>query len=353
MAILQSTIVNGQLEADSLYVQAAANQTALNVVGNAKITGNLEVDGDLVYVGATDIRVEDKIIEIGYLNSGNVTPSQANGAGIVIGNQTSPVASILYKYVNGGANDRVVVNKKIEGTIENADTASVAGKTVGKLTFGNGIVASTGTSFDGSSDVQISVGSGMHVNRATLADTASKVANALTISGTGMTSVTYDGSAAKSVNIDLSSYLPKATFDAFTGSNSTAISTAVANAINGLDATISNTAAGSGTTASSQIKTTVTETNGKISAVTVQAPAFDLSGSAAAAEAAAKSHANTAVSTVSASLAAHITSATTTNNTFMKKDGSNSNITSPMSFNSGAAQIKYNSTSEAFEFIFA
>lgn len=62
----------------------------------------------------------------------------------------------------------------------------------------------------------------------------------------------------------------------------------ITTAINALDATVASAATAD--TASTQIKVTVTETDGKITAVGVNAPAFDLSGAATTAETNAKAY---------------------------------------------------------------
>ena len=64
----------------------------------------------------------------------------------------------------------------------------------------------------------------------------------------------------------------------------------ITTAINALDAVVSNAAKAD--TASTQIKVTVTENDGKITAVGVNAPAFDLSGAAASAETNANTYTN-------------------------------------------------------------
>lgn len=58
------------------------------------------------------------------------------------------------------------------------------------------------------------------------------------------------------------------------GVNQTGVESWIDAKINALDATVNNTAASSGSTASTQIKTTVTETDGKLTNVSVVAPAF-------------------------------------------------------------------------------
>lgn len=58
------------------------------------------------------------------------------------------------------------------------------------------------------------------------------------------------------------------------GVNQTGVESWIDAKINALDASVTNTAASSGSTASAQIKTTVTEANGKLTNVSVVAPAF-------------------------------------------------------------------------------
>lgn len=67
----------------------------------------------------------------------------------------------------------------------------------------------------------------------------------------------------------------------------------ITTAINALDATVSSAATAD--TASTQIKVTVTENDGKITAVDVNAPAFDLSGAAADAETNANTYTDSAI----------------------------------------------------------
>lgn len=58
------------------------------------------------------------------------------------------------------------------------------------------------------------------------------------------------------------------------GVNQTGVESWITAKINALDASVTNTAASSGSTASAQIKTTVTEADGKLTSVSVVAPAF-------------------------------------------------------------------------------
>lgn len=71
-------------------------------------------------------------------------------------------------------------------------------------------------------------------------------------------------------------------------------------AIAGLDSSASNDASGAGDGASNQIKVTVSEVDGKLSAVTVKAPAFDLSGAAATAEQNAKDYTDASIEALDA-----------------------------------------------------
>lgn len=133
MAILKSTLVNGDLT----------------------VTGSLNVQGDLTYVGVKNLRVKDHQIELNIDESGAAALAGADQAGIVIkGAQNTTVdpnskeASILYNY----GNDTLKVNKTIEGTVSNATTAASANKVAQKLTVN--VTDETGSvktvEFDGS-----------------------------------------------------------------------------------------------------------------------------------------------------------------------------------------------------------
>ena len=74
----------------------------------------------------------------------------------------------------------------------------------------------------------------------------------------------------------------------------------ITTAINALDATVSSAAEAN--TASTQIKVTVTETDGKITAVGVNAPAFDLSGAATTAQTNAKTYTDSAIQALDATV---------------------------------------------------
>lgn len=143
MAILNSTVVNGQLTAELIEVSSS-----LLVGGDATVKGNLTIEGDLTYVGTKNLQVEDKVIEIAH--GENVTPETADGAGVVIGTEESPVASIKFKY--GAEGNSFVVSEKIEGNITDAEHADTAAKLDNALVAGNGINFVNGESVEGSFD---------------------------------------------------------------------------------------------------------------------------------------------------------------------------------------------------------
>lgn len=130
MAILNSTVVNGQLTAELIEVSSS-----LLVGGDATVKGNLTIEGDLTYIGTKNLQVEDKVIEIAH--GENVTPETADGAGIVIGTEGSPVASIKFKHSAEG--NSFVVSEKIEGNITDAEHADTAAKLDNALLAGDGI----------------------------------------------------------------------------------------------------------------------------------------------------------------------------------------------------------------------
>lgn len=143
MAILNSTVVNGQLTAELIEVSSS-----LLVGGDATVKGNLTIEGDLTYVGTKNLQVEDKVIEIAH--GENVTPETADGAGVVIGTEESPVASIKFKY--GAEGNSFVVSEKIEGNITDAEHADTAAKLDNALVAGNGIDFVNGELVEGSFD---------------------------------------------------------------------------------------------------------------------------------------------------------------------------------------------------------
>lgn len=222
MAILKSTLVNGDLT----------------------VTGSLNVQGDLTYVGVKNLRVKDKQIELNATDSGSAAASgeAANGAGIVFKGTTknsSPEASILYDY----SDDTLVVNKTIKGTVASANNAA----------------------------------------------SADKVANKLTVNVTDETgskkTVTFDGSAAETVSVDLSGLQRQ--INSLTG-GAGSIATQINDAISALNVT---DAAEDGKYVSS-----VSETAGKITVTRAALPdyteVYDKKGAAAQALADAKEYAN-------------------------------------------------------------
>lgn len=227
MAVLGNTLVNGSLQANEIKAVGVSGSSALFVSGNALIHGDLEIQGELVYVGTKDIRVEDKLIEIAYKSGSETTPQEADGAGIVIGNETNPVVSITYDNASG----KVKVNKTIAGTIDSASVASVANKVKNALVFGEGLTA-TKTSYNGSEAVTIQVdASGLQMDSAKHADSASKVDHTLTIKGDGVPAeVVYDGSAAKTVNLNLSAYATVAGLNQHVSSSTVKIDSVYASA---------------------------------------------------------------------------------------------------------------------------
>lgn len=178
MAILKSTLVNGDLT----------------------VTGSLNVQGDLTYVGVDNLRVKDKQIELNTDGKGAaiVSGQGADEAGIVIKGTTkndSAEASILWDW----SDDTLKVNKTIKGTVSNATTAASANKVTNPLTVN--VTDKTGT----------------------------------------VNTVKFDGSAAETVNIDLKDLQDQ--IDGMSG-DAGSIATQINDAIAALDSTLPATATG-------------------------------------------------------------------------------------------------------------
>ena len=201
---------------------ANINLNNLHVSGNAVVEGDLQVNGDLTYVGAKDLRVKDKYIELNSTEDGVAVSASADGAGIVIKGAGDPEASIIYREDG----DKFVINKPIDGTIvsaseavhaesaSRADSAAEADKVKFALTFGAGISKSV-ASYDGHEAVVIDVNTtemekvvvsnSLQAVSASIADQVSKdFTFGVTASDGTTTGDTYNGSAEKNFQVDLS-----------------------------------------------------------------------------------------------------------------------------------------------------
>ena len=295
---------------------ADINLHNLHVSGNAVVDGDLQVNGDLTYVGAKDLRVQDKFIEINSTESGSAYSASADGAGIVIRGAGTPEASILYSE----AGDKLVINKAIEGTITNASeavhaesasravSAAEADKVKFALSFGAGISKSV-ASYDGHEAVVIDVNTTemekvvvSNSLQAVSASIADKVAKDLTItvkhSGSSDVVTTYNGSAEQAVNVDFTAVENdivehsasiaqlRADVEAMSG-GSGSISTQIQNAINELNADAS--AAASGTPANNGVfvlsGVAFNEAKGKLTSGSATSVEVEQAGAAAAAKA--------------------------------------------------------------------
>ena len=264
-AVTASFALNVSPDAD-LFVNS------LHVSGNAQVDGDLKVLGNLTYVGVQDLRVKDHIIEINSDESGSAAGS-ANGAGVIIRNSdTAGDVELIYS----SSDDKLHVNKTIAGTIDSAseavhavsasraNSAAQADKVANKLTFGTGISKSAAT-FDGSEAVTIDVNVDTIVNTvvsqsvsASVAEIAEQVRENLNFSVTASdgtaTGDSYNGSAEKTLAIDLSGLETKENvsasvahlqdeIDSMTG-GAGSIATQIENALKELDADASANAAG-------------------------------------------------------------------------------------------------------------
>ena len=219
MAILKSTQVNGDLS----------------------VNGSLNVQGNLTYVGVENLLVKDKQIELNTDAEGTAASADANDAGIVIRGARKTTqnvdddASILYD----SSDDTLVVNKTIKGTVSNATTAA----------------------------------------------SANKVANILTVNvtdKTGTVKTVFNGSEAKTVNVNLKKLQDQ--IDNLTGGAAGSVATQITNAINDLNGNVTATAAGTPTKDGVFVLqgVTIDEKAGKLTSATPTAVEVEKAGAAAA-----------------------------------------------------------------------
>ena len=193
------------------------------IKGDLSVTGSLNVQGNLTYVGVENLRVKDKQIELNADDSGSAIVGTADEAGIVIrgARKTQNVvddASILYD----SSDDTLKVNKTIKGTVSNATTAASANKVANKLTVK--VTDETGS----------------------------------------LKTVEFDGSAEKTVDVNLKRLQDQ--INSLSG-GAGSIATQISNAINELDVT---DAAKDG-----QYVSSVSETDGKITVTRAALPNYD------------------------------------------------------------------------------
>ena len=258
MAILRSTQVQGKLEVidNDLYVTGSGKLIHGNLAGTASVAegldptkdivigsteathsltvnGDLKVTGDVVYTGTQNLRVKDKNIELNVDDKGNAASDRtgADGAGITVkatsANGQNEDVKFYYDPTAGetGAwKSNVPFGVTIEGSVANAEyattagTASTANKVANKLISGSGIKS---FEFDGSAEAtvlvddtyiqRIKVNAATNADNATTAGTASKTVGKLTAAGdyikltdTGGQPVTeFDGSKDVAVKVDL------------------------------------------------------------------------------------------------------------------------------------------------------
>lgn len=290
---------------------------SLHVSGGAQVDGDLKVLGNLTYVGVQDLRVKDHTIEINADESGSAQGS-ANGAGVIIRNTD---AGGDVELIYSSSDDKLHVNKQIAGTVDNADRATSAsradsaanadeaGKVKFALSFGTGISKSV-ASYDGHEAVVIDVNTtemekvvvsnSLQAVSASIADQVSKdFTFGVTASDGTATGDTYNGSAEKNFQVDLSGLETKthasesiadlqSQIDAISGeSGSGTISERIQEEIKKLDADASANAAGTAVSGGVFVLSGVAfnEADGKLTSGSATSVEVEKAGEAAKAKA--------------------------------------------------------------------
>lgn len=209
------------------------------IKGDLTVTGSLNVQGNLTYVGVENLRVKDHQIELNSNDKGSASLAGADQAGIVIrgarkSENVIDDASILYNH----ADDTLVVNKTIKGTVTSAN----------------------------------------------------KVKSILTVNVTDETgskkTVEFDGSEAKAVDVNLKNLQDQ--INNLTGEGAGSVATQINNAIAALDSEVEATATG-GTAHKGGVLVlqgvTIKEVDGKLSQDTSTVSAVEVEKAGAAAQA--------------------------------------------------------------------
>jgi hypothetical protein len=85
-----------------LGVFTATPEASLDVNGDVRITGNLSVIGTSTYIDSTDLRINDKQIELAYTSDDSVTDTLADGGGFILHGSTNK--ELLWRNSGGAWN---------------------------------------------------------------------------------------------------------------------------------------------------------------------------------------------------------------------------------------------------------
>jgi hypothetical protein len=119
----------------SVAVTGNVTSGGLTVNGTGVVTGNLQIQGNLIYNNLTNITTANLVFGL----ANTTTGISANGAGFVVGNTSE--ASFLYNYTAQTWNSNIgvsAVGNITGGNIETAGLISAAGNVTGSYIIGNG-----------------------------------------------------------------------------------------------------------------------------------------------------------------------------------------------------------------------
>jgi hypothetical protein len=174
------------ISANTFSASGNVNAGGLTINGTGVVTGNLQVQGNLIYNNLTNITTANLVFGL----ANTTTGISANGAGFVVGNTAE--ASFLYNYSTQAWNSNIGISAT--GNVSGGNLVT-AGNVSGNYILGNGalltgVITSVANINSGTSNVtvvssggNVAVGVGGTPNVAVFATTGEYITGVLSVSG--------------------------------------------------------------------------------------------------------------------------------------------------------------------------